>query len=101
MNSVVETESGSLAERARRLGVADRYHGFWGKEEIVPHAVLQRALHAMAGDGHGAATQHLGLPFVHVARQGERTELRWTSHEDTPARWRLAHEDDDRELASG
>ena len=26
----------------------DRYHGFWGKEEVVPDAVLQRAVAAMA-----------------------------------------------------
>ena len=30
----------SLAEQARRLGVPDRYHGFWGEEEVVPAVVL-------------------------------------------------------------
>jgi len=101
MSPVAEGDATLLAERARRLGVADRYHGFWGKEEVVPQLVLQRAVDAMTGDGRPGPTQHLGLPLVHVAREGEHIELRWTSHENTAARWRLAHEDNDAELARG
>ncbi|HEY8357318.1 MAG TPA: hypothetical protein VIL30_07620, partial [Ramlibacter sp.] len=59
-----------LAERARSLGIADRYHGFWGKEEVVPPAVLQRAVEAMTGGG-GAVAREDMLPPVHVAREGE------------------------------
>ena len=36
-------DDAALAEEARRLGVADRYHGFWGEEERVPPEVLRRA----------------------------------------------------------
>ena len=43
MSEVAEGTRAGLAEQARRLGVADRYHGFWGKEESVPDAVLQPA----------------------------------------------------------
>ena len=32
MNSPADHASLSIAEQARRLGVSDRYHGFWGKE---------------------------------------------------------------------
>lgn len=101
MNAPGELASLSLAEQARRLGVADRYHGFWGKEEVVPEAVLRRAVEAMAGDGRAPALQHLGLPFVHVVREGEPAVLRWTSHEAMAARWRLSAEDTGLELASG
>ncbi|MDB5899045.1 MAG: hypothetical protein JWP41_2647, partial [Ramlibacter sp.] len=81
MNGMTEDRSLPLAEQARRMGVADRYHGFWGKEEIVPDAVLQRAVSAMSGDSHAPARQHLDLPPVHVARAGETILLRWPSHE--------------------
>jgi (1->4)-alpha-D-glucan 1-alpha-D-glucosylmutase len=101
MSLVLEEDSRTLAERARRLGVADRYHGFWGKEEVVPDAVLERAVAAMAGGAPPAPAQYLGLPPVHVAREGERVELRWTSHDSTPCRWRLAHEDNGFEAATG
>ena len=101
MNAPADHGSVSLAEQARRLGVADRYHGFWGKEEIVPEAVLQRAVQAMTGDGRQAAPQHLGLPWVHVVREGESQELRWTSHDSAPARWTLAAEGQGPELARG
>ena len=63
-------DSATLAQEARRLGVADRYHGFWGKEELVPEAVLRRAVQAMQGDGRPPPQQHLGLPPVHVLRAG-------------------------------
>ncbi|MEJ8839618.1 malto-oligosyltrehalose synthase [Ramlibacter sp. AN1133] len=101
MSSVLEAESASLAEQARRLGVSDRYHGFWGKEEVVPEAVLQRAVAAMTGEGHTSAPQYLGLPPMHVAREGSRIELRWSSHESTGARWHLAPEDNGSEVATG
>ena len=101
MNAVVEADSNSLAQRARRLGVADRYHGFWGKEEVVPDVVLERAVAAMIGDGAAAEAQHFGLPPVHVAREGERVEVRWTSHDDARCRWRLAYEDNGAEAAAG
>ena len=100
MNSPSDHASISLAEQARRLGVSDRYHGFWGKEEIVPEAVLQRAVSAMTGDGRQAEPQALGLPPLYVARQGEPLVLCWTSHDSTLARWHLAHEDGN-EFASG
>ena len=51
MNAVVESAPQALAEQARSLGVADRYHGFWGKAEMVSAAVLERAVAAMAGCG--------------------------------------------------
>lgn len=101
MNAPADHATISLAERARRLGVADRYHGFWGKEEIVPESVLQRALTAMSGDADAPATPHLGLPPVHVAREGERIELRWASHDSTAAKWQLAREDEGAAIATG
>jgi (1->4)-alpha-D-glucan 1-alpha-D-glucosylmutase len=101
MNAPADHASISLAEQARRLGVADRYHGFWGEEEIVPEAVLQRAVASMVGDGRPPTPQHLGLPLVHVAREGERIELRWTSHEGMDARWQLVVEDDGAQVAAG
>ena len=90
-----------LAERARRLGIAERYHGFWGKEEAVPDAVLQRAVDAMLGDGRQLAPQRHDLPRVHVAREGEPARVGWVSHEDVALRWKLAAEDTGFELASG
>lgn len=101
MNSVADALPVSLAEQARRLGVSDRYHGFWGKEEIVPEAVLQRAVAAMHGDGRELVAQRFGLPPVHVAREGEVAPLRWTSHDDGGARWRLVMEDTGQDVASG
>jgi (1->4)-alpha-D-glucan 1-alpha-D-glucosylmutase len=101
MNAVAEPASLSLADQARRLGVADRYHGFWGKEEMVPQAVLQRAVAAMAGDGRPSPHQHLGLPPLHVVREGEPVLVRWTSHDSQGARWRLVAEDNGLEVASG
>ena len=86
MNSPADHAALSLSERARRLGVADRYHGFWGEEEIVPEVVLQRAVDAMTGRGPTAASQHLGLPAVHVVREGEGADLRWTSHDSAGVR---------------
>lgn len=76
----------SLAEEALRLGVADRYHGFWGKEEQVSESVLRRALQAMR-HGEGSAEAPL-LPPLAVVREGEEARL--------PARgrrWRLLAED--------
>ncbi len=90
MNTVVD--AGWLAQEARRLGVADRYHGFWGKEELVPQAVLERAVRAMQGDGHAPPEQHLGLPPIHVVRVGAIDALRWTSHDSTAATWILLDE---------
>lgn len=100
MNAPADAIAVSLAQQARELGIADRYHGFWGEEEIVPEAVLQRAVRAMSG-GESPAPQQLGLPPVHVLREGERAELRWTSHESAPARWRLVQEDQGTEVAAG
>lgn len=101
MNAVTDLASGALAEQARRLGVADRYHGFWGKEELVPTAVLERAVAAMAGDGRDAPAQHLGLPPVHVARTGTDSTVSWTSHDSAPATWKLVPEDGQGDVASG
>lgn len=101
MNAPADHASLSLAEQARRLGVSDRYHGFWGKEEVVPEAVLRRAVEAMAGGGRVAPEPYLGLPPVHVAREGQRVELRWTSHDSAPARWKLSGEEDGAEVATG
>jgi (1->4)-alpha-D-glucan 1-alpha-D-glucosylmutase len=100
MSALAQPDS-RLAEQARRLGVADRYHGFWGKEEVVPDAVLARAVAAMTGDDAQPAAQAHGLPTVHVAREGSRVELRWTSHEASRCRWRLAYEDNGFEAATG
>ncbi|MFI4928199.1 MAG: 4-alpha-glucanotransferase, partial [Burkholderiales bacterium] len=101
MNAPADHAPVSLAEQARRLGIADRYHGFWGKEEAVPEAVLQRAIAALTGQGGDPPAQHLGLPRVHVAREDERLELRWTGHDSTPARWQLAQEHDGLPVATG
>lgn len=101
MNAVTDDPGLPLAERARRLGVADRYHGFWGKEELVPDAVLERAVAAMTGDGRTPAQQYLGLPYVHVMREGDAPVLRWTSHDDRPARWQLRAEGQAGETAAG
>jgi (1->4)-alpha-D-glucan 1-alpha-D-glucosylmutase len=101
MNAPADHAPVSLAEQARRLGVADRYHGFWGKEEIVPESVLQRAVNAMRGNGGDAVSQHLGLPRVQVVHEGEQPAVLWSSHEDAPAGWVLFAEDTGVELATG
>ncbi|HYF41438.1 MAG TPA: malto-oligosyltrehalose synthase [Ramlibacter sp.] len=56
-----------LAERAARLGVARRYHTFWGEDKEVPEAVLRQALEAM-GD---PPVHDAPLPPVRVATEGE------------------------------
>jgi (1->4)-alpha-D-glucan 1-alpha-D-glucosylmutase len=96
-----EAASLPLAEQARRLGIADRYHGFWGKEERVPEAVLQRAVEAMQGDGRPRREQHLGLPPVFVVREGQAPVLRWDSHHAAATRWRLVGEHSTENAASG
>jgi hypothetical protein len=101
MNAPADHAPVSLAEQARRLGVADRYHGFWGKEEIVPESVLQRAVDAMRGNGGDAAPQHDGLPRVQVVHPGEESVVRWTSHEGASAHWVLVAEDTGLEVAAG
>ncbi|HEX2543356.1 MAG TPA: 4-alpha-glucanotransferase, partial [Ramlibacter sp.] len=101
MNAPADHAALSLAEQARRLGVADRYHGFWGKEELVPEVVLERAVKSMSGNGRTPREQHLGLPFVHVMREGEHGTLHWTSHDSTAARWTLAPENGTATIASG
>ncbi|MGV3492646.1 MAG: malto-oligosyltrehalose synthase [Ramlibacter sp.] len=98
MNAPVDA---ALAEEARRLGVADRYHGFWGEEERVPPAVLRRAIAAMGGNGHPPPPQFLGLPPVHVSRTDGPVTLDWTSHDSAPARWTLAPEDGGAAVAGG
>jgi (1->4)-alpha-D-glucan 1-alpha-D-glucosylmutase len=77
-----------LAEEALRLGVADRYHGFWGKEEHVPEAVLRRALDAMR---RGEAGDRPALPALVVFREGEPARLPWPHAGAT--RWVLSAED--------
>ncbi|MDE2605544.1 MAG: malto-oligosyltrehalose synthase [Burkholderiales bacterium] len=96
-----EDYGATLSEQARRLGVADRYHGFWGREESVPEAVLRRAVAAMTGDGREPPPQHLGLPALHTAREGDRPVLRWTRHDSADARWTLTVEDSGFEVAAG
>ncbi|MGV3572954.1 MAG: malto-oligosyltrehalose synthase [Ramlibacter sp.] len=89
-----------LAARARSLGIADRYHGFWGEEEIVAPAVLERAVQAMTG-GRAASTDDAGgLPPVHVARAGEDPVVRWRG-QAAGAQWRLVREDGGSEVATG
>ncbi len=101
MNTVVEAAPWDLTEQARRLGVADRYHGFWGEEEQVPEAVLRRAVQAMQGDGPGRPEQHLGLPPVWVAREGDPLVLRWPRQDGAAGHWRLTAEDGGSEVATG
>jgi (1->4)-alpha-D-glucan 1-alpha-D-glucosylmutase len=101
MNATADHAPVSLAEQARRLGVADRYHGFWGKEETVADAVLLRAVEAMRGDGREPSPQHLGLPRVQVVQEGQEALVRWTSHEAAPARWRLSEGGGGRNFAAG
>nr|WP_283254262.1 malto-oligosyltrehalose synthase [Ramlibacter paludis] len=81
-----------MAEEARRLGIAESYHGFWGKEERVPDAVLRRAVQAMRGDGTEAPPQYFGLPPVHVAREQAAFEVRWPAPGDGAAHWQLSAE---------
>ena len=93
MNAPADHAPVSLAEQARRLGVADRYHGFWGKEETVPDTVLQRAVDAMRGDGREPAPQHLGpveaeLVFAHRCPPGTPRGT-WPPYS---ARWTLGEE---------
>jgi (1->4)-alpha-D-glucan 1-alpha-D-glucosylmutase len=90
-----------LPEQARRLGVADRYHGFWGKEELVPEAVLSRCVAAMAGDGRPGPRQHLELPPVFVAPAHEATVLRWPCQHAAGGSWQLAAEDGGPQLHGG
>jgi (1->4)-alpha-D-glucan 1-alpha-D-glucosylmutase len=101
VNSPADHGAVSLAEQARRLGIADRYHGFWGKEETVPEAVLQRAIDAIGAGGRTPEAQHLGLPPLLVAREGEAITLRWSGPDAAPATWRLQAEDGGDTLASG
>ncbi|RYY77728.1 MAG: 4-alpha-glucanotransferase, partial [Comamonadaceae bacterium] len=88
-----------LADRARRLGIADRYHGFWGKEEHVAPSVLERAIRAMGDDAVDAAPP--GLPAVHVVREGEAPVLRWSAHAGVATTWRAVRDDGGAEVAAG
>lgn len=101
MSEVAEPTRADLAEQARRLGVADRYHGFWGKEESVPEAVLRRAVDAMTGDGQAPPSQYGDLPPVHVVREGAAIHLRWSSPHPPSGAWRLAPEGGNATLATG
>lgn len=67
-----------LAQEAARFGISDRYHSFFGEEQVVPDEVLQDALHAMRVDVQDKAVGADGLPAVHVVQHGEPVELRWT-----------------------
>ncbi|MDB5753123.1 MAG: maltooligosyl trehalose synthase [Ramlibacter sp.] len=87
-----------LAERARKLGIADRYHGFWGKEEVVPEAVLARAVQAMTG---AAGAPRDGLPPVFVAREGAHPVVRWRAQQQAPTRWQLLRDDGATQVAAG
>lgn len=101
MSVAAETTAPDLAEQARRLGVADRYHGFWGKEEVVPDVVLQRAVAAMRGTGRSTPPQYGDLPPVHVARVGEALRLCWPSTHPPSGGWQLALESGGPAIASG
>jgi (1->4)-alpha-D-glucan 1-alpha-D-glucosylmutase len=90
MTHVLDHDGQDVWERARRFGVADRYHGFWGSEERVPEAVLLRALRAMGCAPGESPPADDGLPPVHVARQGAPAVVRWRGHHG--GRWQLAQE---------
>jgi (1->4)-alpha-D-glucan 1-alpha-D-glucosylmutase len=92
VNAAVEIEPWALAEEARRLGIAESYHGFWGKEERVSEAVLRRAVQSMRGSGPETSRQYLGLPPVHVAREQQAFELRWPADGEGTTHWQLAPE---------
>lgn len=92
MNTVADAAPFELLERARELGVADRYHGFWGKEEVVSEAVLRRALQALGADAAARGEPAAALPPVHVARLGETPVVRLRDA-TAPARWQLTRED--------
>ncbi|WP_186510707.1 malto-oligosyltrehalose synthase [Caenimonas sedimenti] len=79
----------TLAEEASRLGVAASYHGFWGKQEEVPEAVLRRALDAMRN----ASPAPEAFPPVLVVRVGDEPLLRWRA-DGGSHRWQLLAESD-------
>ncbi|HSV79107.1 MAG TPA: malto-oligosyltrehalose synthase [Ramlibacter sp.] len=101
MNAPEDLAALDLHEQARQLGVADRYHGFWGKEEAVPAAVLRRAVVAMLGDGRPLPRQPGDLPPVWVARAGEPVVVHWPRQDPVGGPWRLATEDTGAEVATG
>jgi (1->4)-alpha-D-glucan 1-alpha-D-glucosylmutase len=83
-----------LAQQAARFGISDRYHSFFGDEQVVPDEVLQDALRAMQVDVNAQAGEAQGLPPVHVVLQGEAVELRWTQARPLAAdTWQLAPEE--------
>jgi (1->4)-alpha-D-glucan 1-alpha-D-glucosylmutase len=83
----------TLAERAARHGVADRYESFWGQEQAVADAVLSAALAAMGLDPETEAPGHEGFPAVHVANHGDAIEIRWPGAEQAGQEWQLAPEE--------
>jgi (1->4)-alpha-D-glucan 1-alpha-D-glucosylmutase len=89
-----------LAEQARRLGIADRYHGFWGKEEQVPEVVLRRAVDALTGS-HAQEAPRQDLPPVWVLRENEAAQVHWPQHDFRGGRWRLAPEAGGNDAAGG
>ena len=101
MNTIADSATGDIADQARRLGVADRYHGFWGKEERVPDVVLQRAVQAMTGHSPAPARQQLALPPVFVLRAQEPATVRWPHQDPATGSWQLAFEEGGNVVASG
>jgi len=84
----------TLAERAARHGVADRYESFWGEEQAVADAVLRAAMSAMGLDPESETQEHEGFPAVHVALHGEPIEIRWPGADRAGQEWVLSPEDD-------
>ncbi|NML45626.1 malto-oligosyltrehalose synthase [Ramlibacter sp. G-1-2-2] len=101
MNAPGELERAALAEEARSLGITDRYHGFWGNEELVSEEVLRRAIESVRGDGREPPRQHLGLPAVHVGHEQEPITLQWACEDAQAAQWQLAPEDGGAPIATG
>ncbi|HVZ43744.1 MAG TPA: malto-oligosyltrehalose synthase [Ramlibacter sp.] len=91
----------SLAERAARHGVADRYHSFWGEEQAVTDAVLRAALSAMGLDPESEAWEHEGFPPVHVVGRDEPCEVRWAGHEEAGQAWQVSAEGETQVLSHG
>lgn len=89
----LQRPASELAQRAARHGVADRYHSFFGDETVVSDDVLQAALRAMRVDEPGADAQAVGLPAVHVVREGEPIELRWRAAGGEAGSWQLGPEE--------
>ncbi len=94
-------DRGALQWLAQQLGLAPRYHDFFGVERDVPDATLRAALHAMgvpAADdaqvhaalhAHGDASRQQKLPPALVLREGYGAHGLLVPHAEGTQGWRL------------